>query len=906
MALKLVEDEQNLHTKDRKKEEICKIEEDIQKQWREAKIDEASAKSCGKKYLATFPYAYMNGKLHLGHMFSFSKADFLTRFKRLSGYNALFPYAFHCTGMPIKAAADKLRDEVEGVKATGQKDIMLGMGILESEVEKFKDARYWLRYFPKEARKTLERFGGPVDWRRSFITTDENFYYDSFVQWQFNKLRQQGRIVFGKRHTIFCPKDKQPCMDHDRQRGEGVLPKEYAVVIAPAEIDGKEVHMLLTEKDKKNKGPYKCLVMKDAEYCRGLLNGKEVIGSERSFANLQAQDNEVVIKERLMGEALVGAVVKFRGESITVLEVAKQNVDIPATQIFVIGKEEDPELKRTEETVPYFEPESSVVSRSGAECIVALVDQWHIEYGEHGWRKAAQECIDEMELTDETREALNKGLEWLTKWACSRSYGLGTKIPWDTQYVVDSLSDSTIYMAFYTVQHLLSKDIYGEEEIVPKEIVDFDFWEGIFGDNVSFEQLLEKRPEHKDKIAEMRKEFLGFYGVDIRVSGKDLTNNHLLFFIYVHVSIFGREMWPKSIFTNGHIMLDNSKMSKSTGNFLTGEDAVEKFGADPVRLVLAGCGDTNQDCNFSQKICNSAVLRIHKMVKAFEALATSVCNTLGISLPIETPFGEFLHSLEKELRTSLPRGFSEDALFFNRVNSLKNTCISSYEKLLFREGVMYGFYTLEPIIEQYARDVQKSELGSGVSAQLEGQMGGLSGAEEKTRVKLLLYSCLVFLAVNHPIIPHTTEHVAQALFSPVVFKSSRILEYSVLEREVVAIGEWIEKITVYVKKQISRHKRKEETKKISLIFLKELLPWQNRANEISPEKVKEEDWSVYGTTLKEVLQYLSANVSIIPGRFAALEAVKHKVAKQLDVEALDLEESNEGGIDLPVIRFMGQ
>ena len=41
------------------------------------------------------------------------------------------------------------------------------------------------------------------------------------------------------------------------------------------------------------------------------------------------------------------------------------------------------------------------------------------------------------------------------KWACSRSFGLGTKVPWDTQFVIESLSDSTVYMSYYTVAHLL-------------------------------------------------------------------------------------------------------------------------------------------------------------------------------------------------------------------------------------------------------------------------------------------------------------------------------------------------------------------------------------------------------------------------------------------------------------------
>lgn len=59
------------------------------------------------------------------------------------------------------------------------------------------------------------------------MTTDANPYYDAFVRWQVNKLYRLGKIKFGERYTIYSPKDGQPCMDHDRQDGEGVGPQEY-------------------------------------------------------------------------------------------------------------------------------------------------------------------------------------------------------------------------------------------------------------------------------------------------------------------------------------------------------------------------------------------------------------------------------------------------------------------------------------------------------------------------------------------------------------------------------------------------------------------------------------------------------------------------------------------------------
>jgi len=72
--------------------------------------------------------------------------------------------------------------------------------------------------------------GTRIDWRRSFMTTPANPYYDSFVRWQMNKLHALGKIKFGERYTIYSPKDGQPCMDHDRADGEGIGPQEYTAI----------------------------------------------------------------------------------------------------------------------------------------------------------------------------------------------------------------------------------------------------------------------------------------------------------------------------------------------------------------------------------------------------------------------------------------------------------------------------------------------------------------------------------------------------------------------------------------------------------------------------------------------------------------------------------------------------
>ena len=54
-------------------------------------------------------------------------------------------------------------------------------------------------------------------------------------------------------------------------------------------------------------------------------------------------------------------------------------------------------------------------------------------------------------------------VDWIREWGCSRSFGHGSRLPWDKEYLIESLSDSTIYMAYYTIAHLLQGNIYGSK-----------------------------------------------------------------------------------------------------------------------------------------------------------------------------------------------------------------------------------------------------------------------------------------------------------------------------------------------------------------------------------------------------------------------------------------------------------
>jgi leucyl-tRNA synthetase len=100
---------------------------------------------------------------------------------------------------PLAFHAQKSKAKAKSGGGLYQWEIMQSMGIPDSEIAKFADATYWLSYFPPLCKTDLTRLGVGVDWRRSFITTDVNPYYDSFVRWQFTHLKEKGKVLFGKR-----------------------------------------------------------------------------------------------------------------------------------------------------------------------------------------------------------------------------------------------------------------------------------------------------------------------------------------------------------------------------------------------------------------------------------------------------------------------------------------------------------------------------------------------------------------------------------------------------------------------------------------------------------------------------------------------------------------------------------
>lgn len=167
--------------------------------------------------------------------------------------------------------------------------------------------------------------GCGIDWRRSFITTDRNPYYDRFIQWQFRKLYRDGKIVKDKRYAVYSPLDGQPCADHDRSKGEGVLPQEFTLIkmrvtqfndaLKPLQDKGTVFLMAATLRPETMYGQTNYWILPNGDYgaFRGLDDAIYIM-SPRSALNLSYQEKTPITGRpecllSLKGQDLIGVPV---------------------------------------------------------------------------------------------------------------------------------------------------------------------------------------------------------------------------------------------------------------------------------------------------------------------------------------------------------------------------------------------------------------------------------------------------------------------------------------------------------------------------------------------------------------------------------------------------------------------
>jgi leucyl-tRNA synthetase len=342
--------------------------------------------------------------------------------------------------------------------------------------------------------------------------------------------------------------------------------------------------------------------------------------------------------------------------------------------------------------------------RCGTECVVKLLnDQWFLNYGDKNWKDLAHECINSMNIVpEEIRQEFNYVIDWLRERACARKSGLGTKLPWDHEWIIESLSDSVIYMAYYILAKYINDN---SNAIINIDDINDSFFDFVLLGEGNDMQVAAECKISIESIKQIRKEFCYFYPVDARHSGRDLIPNHLSFFIFNHATIFERENWPKQIVVNGSVLMEGKKMSKSLGNIIPLRTAIKEHNADAIRLAILISAELLQDADFSFDAVKGIQSKLHDIYDMAIEYSIKKKEEDGNNPRIEPT--RPLKIMELEDRW----------LISKLQHTIANTTLSM-DKLRAREALHLILYSLDQDLQWYKKRVKTKRRQYSIAATL--------------------------------------------------------------------------------------------------------------------------------------------------------------------------------------------
>ncbi len=362
----------------------------------------------------------------------------------------------------------------------------------------------------------------------------------------------------------------------------------------------------------------------------------------------------------------------------------------------------------------FYETSRKAVTRAGNPVIVAVLeDQWFIDYSKKWWKEKSKKAVDNLVVIPKKyKKVLYDTIDWLHERPCARKRGLGTKFPFDKRWVIESLSDSTIYMAFYTIAHLLRK--YDPKKLIP-ELFDY-----IFLSKGNLDEVSEKTGIDKEEIEEMKREFEYWYPNDERHTAPMHLTNHLTFFIMHHAAIFPERYWPKMISLNEVIIMRGAKMSKSRGNVIPLAKVTETYGADLYRLYISSAAGIDSVLDWREE----DILSVKKKFERFIKIVEEALNSKEVELDeydrwLVDSFYKVAHEV-RPLMDSLRIKEVIQKLFFEMLNKIKvHEKINGKERnrTAIKKFLFDWLITLSPFIPHVCEEFWHRKYDSFVSLQ---------------------------------------------------------------------------------------------------------------------------------------------------------------------------------------------
>jgi valyl-tRNA synthetase len=566
-----------------KKYKFAEIEEKWQQIWEELGIFHFDWEDTKKPtYSIDTPPPYPSGEFHMGNILNWTYFDMLARYKRMRGYNVLFPQGWDCHGLSIEI-------QVEKMQKIRKHDI---------PPDKFRSlCEQLIEKYIKQMKSSILKLGCSIDWTTEYRTMDPDYWRRT--QLSFIQLYKKGYMYQGKHPVNWCPR----C--------------ETAIADAEVDYQKRKSSLSYIRFPLKDNSKYLIIATSRPEFIPACV-AVEVNPKDKRFRKYIGKEIVVPIVHRTVKIIEDDAVDPDFGTGVVMICTFGDKEDVKT-----VMKHKLPRIRIISDNGKINEKGGKYAGLSINQARIAIVEDLTKEGLLEKEEKLSHEvgvcdrCKTHIEileakqwfmktriLTDDVIQTANevvwypnymktrlidwaKSLDW--DWVISRQRVFATPIPvWyckdcDQTIVADEkwvpidpkLEDPRINMC----------PKCGGKNFVPERDV-FDTW---MDSSISC-AVHAGWPDRAD--------WKHFFPADVHPSGIDIIRTWAYYLMVRHLALFNQTPY-KSCLINGMVLgSDGKKMSKSLKNYVAAPEVLGKYGSDATRQWAAAGGITGSDIPF--------------------------------------------------------------------------------------------------------------------------------------------------------------------------------------------------------------------------------------------------------------------------------------------------------------------
>ena len=557
---------------------ILQIEEKWQRKWEEMGVYRFDWKDQTRPvYSIDTPPPYPSGDFHMGNVLNWTYFDMVARYKRMKGYNVLFPQGWDCHGLPTEVETE----EEYGVKKTDM-----------PPAEFVKLCKKFVNKYIGVMKKAVMRLGCSIDWTTEYKTMDPDYWRRT--QLSFIILHKKGMIYQGTHPINWCPSCETAIADAEVEHET----REGTLHYIKFKLDNEHLTIATTRPELLPACVTVAVHPKDQRYQKYI--GKNITVP---VANRKVK----IIPENLVDPKFGTGVVMIctYGDKADVKAVAKHHLPVIIC-IDEKGKMNEKAGKYAGLTIQ--EAKKAVAKDLEKTGLIEKTEKLQQEVGVC-WRcKTPIEILERKQwfmktriLTDDvTKNTLEitwypdymktrmidwaKSLDW--DWVISRQRIFATPIPiWYCKKCGEIILAEPEWAPIdpRTENPKIDKcPKCGSRNFTPETDV-LDTW---FDSSITC-AVHAGWPDSKN--------WHRLYPADLHTSGYDIIRTWAYYLMVRHLALFDEKPY-KSVLINGMVLgSDGRKMSKSLGNYVATPDVFNKYGADAPRQWAASGGATGSD-----------------------------------------------------------------------------------------------------------------------------------------------------------------------------------------------------------------------------------------------------------------------------------------------------------------------